>query len=283
MDNRLKDFKKVFLIAGSEPLGSAGLQADIKAVSACGGFAAGAVTCIVDEDTQRVKDIYTIPVQMIVNQALSFLEDVGADCIKTGMLYSVELVTGIAELLKQFKDIPNVIDPVMVSSAGDRLLKEEAVQAYKDLLFPMAAIITPNYREAAVLLGRPVSNEQIKEDLQELCQWGNAVILKSVPGEDTLTDYFYDPRTGLMKEFSKQRILTKNVNGTGDTFASSIATYVARGYALLDAVRKAEVFIQQSIESGAMYKFGSGFGPVHPFFREVSYFREEDLHYAALH
>lgn len=147
----------------------------------------------------------------------------------------------------------------------------------------MAAIITPNYREAEVLLGRPVSNEQIKEDLQELCQWGNAVILKSVPGENTLTDYFYDPRTGLMKDFSKQRILTKNVNGTGDTFASSIATYVARGYALLDAVRKAEVFIQQSIESGAMYKFGSGFGPVHPFFREVSYFREEDLHYAALH
>lgn len=104
---------KVFLIAGSEPLGTAGMQADIKSISACGGYAAGAITCIVDEDTIKVKSIQTIPVEMVVSQTYSFLEDVGADCIKTGMLYSQELVTAIGDVVKK-QSIPIVVDPVMV-------------------------------------------------------------------------------------------------------------------------------------------------------------------------
>ncbi len=274
-----KNFSKVFLIAGSEPLGSAGMQADIKAVSACGGFAAGAITCIVDEDTTHVKNIYTIPVQMIIDQAHSFLDDVGADCIKTGMLYSNELIEGVSQLLRLYPHIPKVIDPVMVSSAGDQLLRNDAVQMYKDTLFPQAAIITPNIREAEVLLGRPLTPETMAEDTEELCQWGNAVIVKSVPQGDKLTDYYYHPEERKLQCFVKKKIETKNVNGTGDTFASGIATYIARGYRLADAVHKAEAFIDQSIRYGSDYRFGSGYGPVHPFFRNHCFFDEEDARY----
>lgn len=280
----MKTFAKVFLIAGSEPLGSAGLQADIKAVSACGGFAGGAVTCIVDEDTTTVKDILTIPVGMIVSQALSFLEDVGADCIKTGMLYSTELIAGIEGVLERYPEIPKVIDPVMVSSGGAQLLQDDAVRAYKDRLFKMADIITPNKREAEILLGREIGPENIEDALEELCRWGNAVVVKSIPeaGGDCLSDYFYAGERNTLKVFKKEKIETKNVNGTGDTFASAIAAYIARGYRLEDAVAGAEIFIDQSIRFGAEYEFGSGFGPVHPFFRDMARISREDEEYARI-
>ena len=120
---------KVFLIAGSEPLGAAGMQTDIKCITACGGYAAGALTCIVDEDTTRVKDIFMLPVPLVLSQTVSFLDDVGANCIKTGMLYSKELIEGLAEILRRFPDMPKVIDPVMVNSKGVQLLKKEAVES----------------------------------------------------------------------------------------------------------------------------------------------------------
>lgn len=272
-----KQFSKVFLIAGSEPLGSAGIQADIKAVAACGGYAAGAITCIVDEDTRHVKEIQTIPVRLIVNQATSFLEDVGADCIKTGMLYSTELIEGITTLLTQYRHIPIVIDPVMVSSAGDKLLKDDAIQAYKDRLFPLADIITPNYREAKLLLGRDITLETIREDVKELSQWGNAVIIKSIEKDGMLYDCFYDSHNGHYRVFKKKKIATRNVNGTGDSFASAIAAYLARGYNMDDAIGKAESFIIKAIRRGSEYNFGSGFGPVYPFHRANSLFVWEDF------
>lgn len=274
-----KNFSKVFLIAGSEPLGSAGLQADIKAVSACGGFAAGAVTCIVDEDTLRVKEIHTLPVRLIVNQARSFLEDVGAECIKTGMLYSAELIEGVGALLRDFPQVPKVIDPVMVSSAGFQLLRDDAVQAYASCLFPQAAIITPNCREADILLGHHFGEKDVEADLRELAGWGNAVIVKSVSHGEQLADYLYLPGPDRVRTFVKERIETHNVNGTGDTFASAIATYLARGYGMEQAVERAEIFIGHSITFGAEYSFGSGYGPVHPFFRNRAFFMEEDRVY----
>lgn len=208
---------KVFLIAGSEPLGTAGMQADIKSISACGGYAAGAITCIVDEDTIKVKSIQTIPVEMVVSQTYSFLEDVGADCIKTGMLYSQELVTAIGDVVKK-QSIPIVVDPVMVSSAGDKLLQDDAIQAYKDCLFPYSTIITPNRREADLLLGKSLTKDNMKEYIPELSKWGNCVIVKSIEDGDYLIDVFYNPISKCFKLYKKARIQTKNVNGTGDTF-----------------------------------------------------------------
>ena len=285
---------KVFLIAGSEPLGSAGIQADIKSVTACGGYAAGALTCIVNEDTREVKGIMSIPVEMVEGQCRSFLGDVGADCIKTGMLYSHDVIHAVAQILKDFSSVPCVVDPVMVSTAGARLLKEDAIECYKNELFAHATIITPNRREAEVLLGRPMNPRNMKADLRALCTNGNAVIVKSIGEADggaaagsaceggVLKDYFYDPATDRMRIFSKKYIKTNNRNGTGDTLASAIATYLARGFKLADAVAYSEKFIQKAIAAGANYDFGSGFGGTQPFFRDVARYEREFEKYISM-
>lgn len=261
-----KALDTVFLIAGSEPLGSAGMQADIKAITACGGYAAGALTAIVDEDTTRVKQIYHLPVDLIVSQADSFLSDIGANCIKTGVLPSEAIIRGVASVLQKFRHIPMVIDPVIVNSVGRKLVSDDAINAYKELLFPLATLITPNRHEAAVLLNRPLGD--IEADARELGQAGCSVIIKSIPGDGTLSDYLYNRSTDQVTRFDKPYIDTRNVNGTGDSFGSAIATYIAKGRSLQDAVALGEEFIARAIALGAEYEFGHGFGPVHPCFME---------------
>lgn len=271
-----KQLNIVFLIAGSEPLGSAGMQADIKAITACGGYAACALTGIVDEDTRKVKSVTPLPAELVVSQAESFLGDVGAQCIKTGVLPTAEIIDEVAELLKRYPKVKKVIDPVIVDSNGVQLVSNESIDAYKEKLFPIATLITPNFREAEVLLKRKITN--ISEDIKELGQWGNSVIVKSMesqvmagrsmPAQDMLSDFLYNAETGEVREFRKRRIATHNVNGTGDSFSSAIATYLAKGYGLNEAVEKGEEFISKAIALGAEYEFGHGYGPVHPCFME---------------
>ncbi len=271
-----KQLNIVFLIAGSEPLGSAGMQADIKAITACGGYAACALTGIVDEDTRKVKSVTPLPAELVVSQAESFLGDVGAQCIKTGVLPTAEIIDGVAELLKRYPNVKKVIDPVIVDSNGVQLVSNESIDAYKEKLFPIATLITPNFREAEVLLKRKITN--ISEDIKELGQWGNSVIVKSMesqvmagrsmPAQDMLSDFLYNAEAGEVREFRKRRIATHNVNGTGDSFSSAIATYLAKGYGLNEAVEKGEEFISKAIALGAEYEFGHGYGPVHPCFME---------------
>lgn len=261
-----KPLNIVFLIAGSEPLGSAGMQADIKAITACGGYAACAITGIVDEDTQHVKQIFHLPVDLITSQAESFLGDVGAQCIKTGVLPSADIIRGVAKVLRKYPETKKVIDPVIVDSNGVQLVSDDSIDAYKDELFSLATLITPNRREAEVLLQRPFRN--IREDIKELGRWGNSVIVKSMEYGGMLSDFLYNAQTGQVREFTKVRIDTHNVNGTGDSFSSAIATYLAKGYDLEAAVEKGEEFINKAIALGAEYEFGHGYGPVHPCFME---------------
>ena len=212
----------------------------------------------------------------MVSQAESFLSDVGAQCIKTGVLPTAEIIDGVAELLKRYPNVKKVIDPVIVDSNGVQLVSNESIDAYKEKLFPIATLITPNFREAEVLLKRKITN--ISEDIKELGQWGNSVIVKSMesqvmagrsmPAQDMLSDFLYNAETGEVREFRKRRIATHNVNGTGDSFSSAIATYLAKGYGLNEAVEKGEEFISKAIALGAEYEFGHGYGPVHPCFME---------------
>lgn len=271
-----KQLNIVFVIAGSEPLGSAGMQADIKAITACGGYAACALTGIVDEDTRRVKSVTPMSAELVVSQAESFLDDVGAQCIKTGVLPTAEIIQGVAGVLQRHSNVQKVIDPVIVDSNGVQLVSDESIGAYKKMLFPLATLITPNFREAEVLLKRKITN--IAEDIKELGQWGNSVIIKSMQSQtfadqntspqEMLSDFLYNAETGEVKEFRKHRIPTHNVNGTGDSFSSAIATYLAKGYSLSEAVEKGEEFISRAIALGAEYEFGHGYGPVHPCFME---------------
>ena len=262
-----KTLNTVFLIAGSEPLGSAGMQADIKAITACGGYAACALTAIVDEDTRRIKNIFHIPVDLIVSQAESFLGDIDTGCIKTGVLPSEEIIKGVAGVLRKFSDVPLVVDPVIVNSLGVPLVADNAIEAYKNELFPLATLITPNWREAEVLLGHKLGD--IETDIRALGKWGCSVIIKSIDaGNGVLSDYLYNAQTDTVREFRKKRIITRNVNGTGDSFSSAIATYIATKYPLEQAVERGEEFITRAISLGAEYEFGHGFGPVHPCFME---------------
>lgn len=261
-----KSLHTVFLIAGSEPLGSAGMQADIKAITACGGYAACALTAIVDEDTRRVKSITPLPVDLIVSQAESFLGDIETGCIKTGVLPSEDIIRGVAGVLRKYNRIPKIIDPVLVNSVGEKLVPDNVIEAYKQELFPLATLITPNRREAEVLLGRDIRN--VRDDIRELGKYGCSVIIKSMQYGQMLSDFLYNAQTDEVLEFAKPRIDTHNVNGTGDSFSSAIAAYIAAKYPLTEAVKAGEEFISRAIKLGSEYEFGHGFGPVHPCFME---------------
>jgi hydroxymethylpyrimidine/phosphomethylpyrimidine kinase len=242
---------KVFLIAGSEPLGSAGVQADIKAITRCGGWAAAALTCIVDEDVNRIKGIHHLPTDLIVSQAESFLSTVGADCIKTGVLPSAEIINGVAAVLRKYNRQPILIDPVIVNFAGEQLVSDEAIRAYKEQLFPLATIITPNFREAEFLLGHKL--EDVEADLRWLSHWGSSVIVKSVDEGKYLVDYLYDRNTDTLTPHPKKKLLLTDRNGTGDTLASAIATHLAKGEDLQTAVSRAEAYMNYFLAGPRYY------------------------------
>ncbi|MCR4921989.1 MAG: hydroxymethylpyrimidine/phosphomethylpyrimidine kinase [Bacteroidaceae bacterium] len=241
MEKERENTGKVFLIAGSEPLGSAGVQADIKAITRCGGWAAAALTCIVDEDTSRIKGVYPLSPDLIASQAESFLSSVGADCIKTGVLPTKEIIEAVAGVLRRYARVPKLIDPVIVNFAGEQLVSDAAIMAYKQQLFPLATLITPNRREAEVLLGRPLGD--VGESLRELSQWGCSVLVKSVEEGKYLVDYLYEADTQTLTPFPKKKLILTDRNGTGDTLASAIATHLALGSDMQTAVARAEAYM----------------------------------------
>lgn len=242
---------KVFLIAGSEPLGSAGVQADIKAITRCGGWAAAALTCIVDEDVNRIKGIHHLPTELIVSQAESFLSTVGADCIKTGVLPSADIIKGVASVLQRYNQQPILIDPVIVNFAGEQLVSDDAILAYKELLFPLATIITPNFREAEFLLGHKLGD--VEADLRWLSHWGSSVIIKSVDEGRYLVDYLYDKENDAVIPHPKKKLHLTDRNGTGDTLASAIATHLAQGEPLQTAVERAEAYMNYFLAGPRYY------------------------------
>ena len=246
---------KVFLIAGSEPLGSAGVQADIKAITRCGGWAAAALTCIVDEDVNHIKGIHHLPTDLIVSQAESFLSTVGADCIKTGILPTEEIIQAVASVLKRFNRQPILIDPVIVNFAGEQLVSNAAIAAYKNELFPLATLITPNVHVAEFLLGHAISDPE--NDLQKLSKWGCSVLVKSVEEGRYLVDYLYDHVSGVLTPHPKKKLVLDDRNGTGDTLASAIATHLAKGDDLATAVERAEAYMSYFL-AGPRYYISAG-------------------------
>lgn len=242
---------KVFLIAGSEPLGSAGVQADIKAITRCGGWAAAALTCIVDEDVRRIKGIHHLPEHLIVSQAESFLSTVGADCIKTGLLPTDGIIRAVADVLRRYRRQPILVDPVIVNFEGKQLVSDDAIRAYKDELFPLATLITPNIREAEFLLGHPLRDAEA--DLRRLSEWGCDVLVKSVEEGKYLVDYLYEREKGVLTPHPKKRLALDDRNGTGDTLASAIATHLAMGDDLSTAVMRAEAYMNYFLAGPRYY------------------------------
>lgn len=270
MNSDMKTYKRALTIAGSDPSGGAGIQADLKTFSACGCFGTSAIVAVVDENTVGVTGVHPVPVDFVVGQIRSVLDDIGADAIKIGMLHSSELILAVRATLAGY-DIRNVVlDPVMVATSGDPLLQREAVATLRDELIPRARVITPNIPEAEILLGRRLPRqEELPDAARELSQGGRvSVFLKAGHLDDEeLVDIFYDAESDRIVPLRSKRVATVNTHGTGCTLSSAIAAFLARGYALDDAAAAAKEYIAGAIAAGAHYRIGHGHGPVHHFYR----------------
>ena len=261
-------YKRTLTIAGSDPSGGAGIQADMKTMSACGCFATTAITAVVDENTVGVYGVHPIPIPFVQGQIKSVLDDIGADAIKIGMLHSSELIRAVKETLAPYNIRNIVLDPVMVATSGDKLLQDEAIATLQNELMHMVRVITPNIPEAEVLLGEKInSQEDLAKVVKRLsCDGRVSVLLKAGHlTEEVLTDIFYNAETDEIIELTSKRINTPNTHGTGCTFSSAVASFLAHDLSLNDAVRKAKEYINQAIMAGANYEIGKGHGPVHHF------------------
>ncbi|NDV77517.1 bifunctional hydroxymethylpyrimidine kinase/phosphomethylpyrimidine kinase [Dysgonomonas sp. 511] len=265
----MKHYKTALSIAGSDPSGGAGIQADLKTFSACGCYGATVIVAVVDENTVGVTGVHPIPVSFVAGQIKSVLDDIGADAIKIGMLHSSELILSVRDTLAKY-DIRNIVlDPVMVATSGDKLLQDEAISTLKNELIPFVRVITPNIPEAEILLGAKIKSQQDLPYVIKDLSCGNKVSVMLKAGhltEDKLTDVFYNAETGDIIELPFQRIDTKNTHGTGCTFSSAITAFLAHGLSLNEAATKAKDYINKSIVAGAAYEIGKGHGPVHHFF-----------------
>lgn len=264
-----KRYFRVLTIAGSDSGGGAGIQADIKAISAMGCYAASAITAVTVQNTLGVQAVHPVPLDILEGQIEAVLSDIGTDAIKIGMLHSADVVNLVADMLEKYRIKNVVLDPVMVSTSGHRLIEENAVEVIKARLIPLARVITPNIPEAEILAGcRIACQADFDETARKLSDDSKvSVLLKAghLDGE-SLVDYFYNAEDDTMTRLPSERIRTRNTHGTGCTLSSAFAAALAKGEDLTCAARSAKAYIEQAIISGADYEIGSGHGPVNHFY-----------------
>ena len=263
-----KHYKRALTIAGSDPSGGAGIQADLKTFSACGCFGTSAIVAVVDENTVGVTGVHPIPVEFVTGQIRSVLDDIGTDAVKIGMLHSSELIRAVRDTLEPYGLRNVVLDPVMVATSGDALLQEEAVATLRDELIPTVRVITPNIPEAELLLGQRIDRQSQLPDAARALSCGGRVSVFLKAGhltDEELIDIFYNAETDEILPLRSRRVQTVNTHGTGCTLSSALAAFLARGFGLSDAATRAKAYIASAIEAGAAYEIGHGHGPVHHF------------------
>ena len=263
MDSEVSKITRILIVAGSDSSGGAGIQADLKTVTALGGYGMTAITAITAQNTCGVYDIHAVPVAAIISQMKVTLSDMGADVIKTGMLASRDVIEAVAETLaEQPGPAPCIVDPVMVATSGDALLAENAVGALKGLLIDGAELVTPNAPEAELLTGKAVEdvNGQRRAAEALLEAGAKSVLVKGGHVEGAvITDVLQTQYEEHI--FEAPRINTAQTHGTGCTLTSAIATLYGQGQALPEAVYAAREYLFAAIKAAP--GFGSGAGPVH--------------------
>jgi hydroxymethylpyrimidine/phosphomethylpyrimidine kinase len=253
-------------IAGSDPSGGAGIQADLKTFSALGVYGMAAVTALTAQNTMQVTGVHEVPPEFVALQIDTAFADITPDAVKTGMLANAEIIRVVAAKAREHRFRNLVVDPVMVAKSGDRLLRADAVRALREELIPQAYVLTPNLPEASDLLGRQITNiPGMRDAALEINALGAAnVVMKGGHLEgDLVVDILYDGEE--FHEFSGPRIQTRNTHGTGCTFASAIAAFLARGETVPEAVRRAKDYLSEAIRQA--YDTGQGHGPVHHFWQ----------------
>lgn len=252
---------RVLIIAGSDSGGGAGLQADLKAVTALGGFAATAVTAVTVQSTLGVSGVHPVPAEIVTAQARAVLDDIGADALKTGMLGDVAMVETVAAILDTVPGIPAVVDPVMTAKGGAALLAKEAMDAVRSLMIPRAWLLTPNAPEAEALTGLPVRtpDDQRRAGEALLALGARAVLMKGGHLEGgRVVDLLITPSGETL--FEAGRIDTRHTHGTGCTLASACAAGLAQGLTLEAAVARAWAYVQEAIARAP--GLGAGHGPL---------------------
>lgn len=264
--NPKKTYPIVLSIAGSDSSGGAGIQADLKTFSALGVYGATAITAITAQNTRGVHAQCPLSSEMVYDQITAVVEDLHPSFVKIGMLSNVEIVLAVAEALSKYP-LSIVLDPVMVSSSGHRLLSVEAQDMVKQKLLPMAMLVTPNLPEMRTLTNMPLSTYEKKEKAAKhlLDSGANAILLKGGhEEEDVKTDILFTPSANGIQSslFSSESIPTRNIHGTGCTLSSAITAYLAKGLSMEEAIASAKKYISEAIRAGADIEIGQGFGPV---------------------
>ena len=250
-------------IAGSDSGGGAGIQADLKTFAALGVYGTSVITAVTAQNTLSVDGIAEIPADMVAAQIDTVMSDIGTDAVKTGMLAHSGIIFAVADRIEAL-GMPNVVvDPVMVAKSGDRLLREEAIDAYRSRLLPRALVVTPNIPEAEALTDMTIeTDEDAVRAAKAITGMGTKwVVIKGGHREGPVKDILYSDEA--VHEFISERIQSKNTHGTGCTFASAIAAHLARGCSVEKAVSQAKEYVSAAIE--AAYPVGEGHGPLNHF------------------
>ena len=252
--------KTALTIAGSDCSGGAGIQADIKTMMANGVYAMSAITALTAQNTLGVTGIMEVSPEFLLKQLDAVFTDIPPDAVKIGMVSSGQLISVIAEVLRRYHATNIVLDPVMVSTSGAKLIDEDAIHVLKEELLPLATVITPNIPETEVLCGRAVISTEDMEnaatDISE--QYGTAVLCKGGHSRNDANDLLCVD--GKMQWFKGKRVNNPNTHGTGCTLSSAVASYLARGFSLTEAVQEAKEYLSGALEAGL--DLGEGNGPL---------------------
>lgn len=261
-------YRVILSIAGSDSGGGAGIQADLKTISALGCFGTTAITALTVQNTLGVSGIHPIPVGFVKAQIKAVMDDLKPAAIKIGMVHSAELAIGIAEALSNYPSVPVIFDPVMVATSGDRLIAADTVETLKEYLFPIAALVTPNLDEAGILAGMEIKTiGDMKAAATRIMEYDcHAVLIKG--GHLTGLNLFdvYLDKDGHERIYRSTAIDTINTHGTGCSLSSAIASLIALGHDLDTSIANSKTYIQNAIEHGKDVKTGGGHGPLNHFF-----------------
>ena len=252
---------KVLIIAGSDSSGGAGIQADIKTVTALGSYATTAVTAVTAQNTKGVKKIISVPKEIVEKQITMILDDIGSQAVKIGMLHNAGVIKSVYKILKKYKPTNIVLDPVMISKSGTKLINDSSIKYLKKLLLPLCTLVTPNIPEAEVLTGYSISNKEdmIKAAKKILNMGAKNVLLK---GGHLKNKMIFDilVTKNRIKIFSKKKINTKNTHGTGCTLSSAIATCISQKKNIFKSCKLSLKYVNKAIFLSP--KYGKGFGPL---------------------
>lgn len=256
----------VLTIAGSDSSGGAGVQADIKTISAIGCYAASAITAVTVQNTLGVEAVAALSADIVEGQICAVMDDIRPRAVKIGMVNDAETIHAIADTLRRYVGIPIVVDPVMVATSGSRLMQQEAVAAFTAELLPLATLLTPNIPEAEALSDVAIVDEASCDEAGRRIG-GNVLIKGGHVAGDSKQDRLYDVEGRLVEVFDAPAVATRNTHGTGCSLSSAIASYMAMpGVGMVEAIRRAKTYVTAAIKAGSDVEIGFGHGPMNHFF-----------------